>query len=258
MKVPWREAVETFLKDWPSKPELIGALVCGSYVTGNPTSYSDIDLHLVLSGENEWRERGNVYIEGYLIEYFVNPVQQIRQYFREDYKENRSMAATQFVTGEILYDQDGLVEQLQEDAQKWLKKPFQALSKASIELTKYGLWDQWENLQEAEENKNGELLFLFPHFLYQLTVFYTKYLKYPIPAVHQLALLWEPDRAYQKYRQPAFPDAEFAKLLKQTILNTTHHLYCERAKILYQDVMKKTGGFNIDGWKFRSPVSDDQ
>ena len=109
---PWRKALETFLQQWLPGPDMVGSLVCGSYVTGNPSAYSDIDAHLVLAEHVDWRERGNSRIDTYLIEYFANPARQIRQYFQEDHAENRSLAATQFVTGEIVYDPHGIVRQL--------------------------------------------------------------------------------------------------------------------------------------------------
>jgi hypothetical protein len=30
----WTLALETFLKDWKDRGDVVGALVCGSYVTG--------------------------------------------------------------------------------------------------------------------------------------------------------------------------------------------------------------------------------
>ena len=54
----WEKALNKFLKPWKKRKDVIGFLVCGSYITGNPTNRSDVDLHIITSEENDWRERG--------------------------------------------------------------------------------------------------------------------------------------------------------------------------------------------------------
>ena len=68
-KENWEKAVDKFIKKWKSKKEVIGALVCGSYVTGNPTKHSDIDIHIILDNKCNWRMRGDEYVDGFLMEY---------------------------------------------------------------------------------------------------------------------------------------------------------------------------------------------
>jgi hypothetical protein len=99
----WKIALEEFLKDWKIRNDVVGALVCGSYITGNPSKRSDIDVHILLSDDVEWRERGNRIINGFLIEYFVNPPKQIRRYFQEDFQDHRTMSMVQFITGMTVY-----------------------------------------------------------------------------------------------------------------------------------------------------------
>ena len=54
----WKVALEKFLKKWENKKEVIWILVCGSYVTGNPSKHSDIDIHILLDskllGKGKW------------------------------------------------------------------------------------------------------------------------------------------------------------------------------------------------------------
>ena len=251
----WRNALEQFLQPWLLKSDVAGVLVCGSYVTGNPSPRSDIDIHVVLAENVEWRERGNLRIDGYIMEYFANPPGQIRQYFQEDHAENRPIAATQFVTGDIIHDPRGMVARLQADAQTWLDTPFAPLSEVQAEVMKYGLWDRLEKLRNAHEGQHIEEPPVYAHLLYQLVVFYARYLEAPVPSVHQLALLWEPERAYRKYRQPAFPDPEFVELLKHALQPASSQEYVERVEALYTYVIRNSGGFEIHGWKLHSSVT---
>jgi len=124
----WKIALEEFLKDWKIRNDVVGALVCGSYITGNPSKRSDIDVHILLSDDVEWRERGNRIINGFLIEYFVNPPKQIRRYFQEDFQDHRTMSMVQFITGMTLFDKTGIITEIKVEAQKWIKKDYKELN----------------------------------------------------------------------------------------------------------------------------------
>ncbi len=78
--------------------DTIGILVCGSYITGNPSTHSDLDVHIILNENVNYRERGNKIVDGLLIEYFANPAKQIREYFKDDYTNVRPMSQTQIPT----------------------------------------------------------------------------------------------------------------------------------------------------------------
>ena len=75
----WREKLNIFTENFKHKNDVIGILVCGSYITGSPTNHSDLDVHMVLENNVNYRERGNKIIDGLLIEYFANPPRQIEQ-----------------------------------------------------------------------------------------------------------------------------------------------------------------------------------
>jgi len=153
----WEKALDKFLVDWRDREDVIGILVCGSYITGDPSRHSDIDLHIITSEENDWRERGNKIVNEYLIEYFVNPPRQIREYFREDHQTNSISASTQFVTGRVILDRDGIVAHLKKEAQDWINKEFNELDSSSISIMKYALWDSLDNLRDLYEKKSKSL-----------------------------------------------------------------------------------------------------
>ena len=72
----WEKVTNKFLETWLKKDYVVGAFVCGSYVTGRPTKHLDIDLRIIMKDDINWRERGNKIIDGFLIEYFANPIRQ--------------------------------------------------------------------------------------------------------------------------------------------------------------------------------------
>ena len=80
----WEKALYKFLEKHKNKPYFEGALLCGSYATGNQNKFSDIDVHILLSNTQDWRERGIVSESGFLIEYFMNPIKKIQQEYHDD------------------------------------------------------------------------------------------------------------------------------------------------------------------------------
>ena len=109
----WTLALETFLKDWKDRGDVVGALVCGSYASGYPSKRSDIDIHIILADHVEGRERGNRVVSGFLIEYFANPPAQIRKYYQEDFNRRRTMSMLQFKTGRIVFNYTGIIKKLE-------------------------------------------------------------------------------------------------------------------------------------------------
>ena len=43
----WKRALSLFLEEYEDNDDVIGALLCGSYASGNETNNSDIDVHLI-------------------------------------------------------------------------------------------------------------------------------------------------------------------------------------------------------------------
>jgi len=129
--------------------KVVGALVCGSYVTGHPSERSDIDVHIILLNDVTWRERGNQIIDGFLIEYFANPPGQIRHYFQDDFNKHRTMSMVRFQTGEISFDYTGIIKELKLEAYGWLKKNYETINETVLEIKKYGLWDTLDNVKDC-------------------------------------------------------------------------------------------------------------
>ena len=45
----WEEKLNKFLENFEYKDDIVGILVCGSYITGHPSSHSDLDIHIILN-----------------------------------------------------------------------------------------------------------------------------------------------------------------------------------------------------------------
>ena len=250
----WEKALNKFLESWRNKKEVVGALVCGSFIVGNPTGHSDIDLHIVLDNRTEWRERGNQIVDGFLVEYFANPPKQIIQYFKEDYEDRSQMGVIQFLTGKILFD-DGTIQQLQVEARKWYDKEFPKLPQVAQELNKYGIWDMLDNLQDAFEGEAPDFWFIYHNMLNELLRQYCNFIGYPAIQAYRALEVFTDKKTRDKYLLPVFPDKSFQALIERALVETEKEQALRLYEKLTHHVLNEMSGFEIDGWKVRSPLS---
>ena len=90
MMEKWKEILEEFIDKYKDKDYVIGAVLCGSYATGNNTKRSDIDIHIITKNIS-YKQRGNIIVEGIMIEYFMNPLSEIYKYLEDDFKNRKNI-----------------------------------------------------------------------------------------------------------------------------------------------------------------------
>ncbi|MDP5272876.1 nucleotidyltransferase domain-containing protein [Chengkuizengella axinellae] len=250
----WEKALDSFLIEWRRNPEVTAVMVCGSYVTGNPSPRSDIDIHIILDKNLNWRERGNKIVNGFVIEYFANPPKQIIKYFEEDYRNKRTMSMVQFLTGKVLFDRTGIIEQLKMEAAQWKNKKYEEMNETFLEIKKYSIWDSYDNLLDCYEQDRSDFLLVYHNSLCQLFSDYCSFIGYQqIPYYKIHSFLTDP-KYKEKYLTDPFPDDQFRKLFIKVIEENVKELMMERYKELYGYVLEKMGGFHIDGWKIKTNV----
>lgn len=245
----WQARLDRFLADLPWRRQINGVLVCGSYITGRPSKRSDLDVHLLLKSGTRWRERGNKIVGGLLIEYFANPPAQLRAYFREDHAVHRRVAAVQFATGRVLRDETGDVFRLVAEAQRWLRKPFSRLTTIQQEVTRYALWDAFDNLGGLAETKDPSLAHAYHAILRQILDSRCKQLGLPVLPANQAKALLTDKTTQRKYLMSAFPDRTFCRQWIAAMRETNPRRFTHHARLL---VRRITGPFSIDGWRLRT------
>lgn len=251
----WKQKLDIFLAHFEHINEVVGILVCGSYITGNPTNHSDLDVHLILDSSVDFRERGNKIVDGLLIEYFANPPQQILKYFEEDISENSLMAQTQFATGEILLDKNGEVQKLKEKARAMIAdfyvKDDNSSNMQMFALSKYGLWDMLDDLQDAFENGRPDFDFLYFNNLDRMIAIYMGCINRPYHCKVILGNITD-STVREKYLLKELPDAAISGLIVQCIKAASKDEKLELYQRLTTEILDKCGGFSIDGFKFKS------
>ena len=250
----WKIALEEFLIDWKNRNDVVGALVCGSYITGNPSKRSDIDVHIILSDEVNWRERGNIIINGFLIEYFVNPAKQIHRYFQEDFQAHRTMSMVQFITGRALFDNIGIIKELKVEAKKWMNKEYNKLNDTVLEMKKYSIWDSLDNLKDCFEQKREDFHFVYHLSLANLFSAYCHFLCLETIPYYQIHSYLSDSTYSNKYLKNIFPDTTFKNTFIKALQEVEGQKMIEVYEELVSHVFNQMGGFNIDGWKLKSQI----
>ncbi len=141
------QAGQTFATEQAKQNDVIGILLAGAWLNGQIDPHSDIDVVIILDPACDYRERGNTWIDGVEIEYFKNPPQQIRSYFKKEI--NSPHTAHMLANGHLAYQASPLIQTLQEEARAVLANGPAALSDVESDLARYFLDDLWKDLQDA-------------------------------------------------------------------------------------------------------------
>ncbi len=246
----WKRALEKFISGWRKEDFVEAALLTGSYAVGLETERSDVDVYIIISDNVDWRERGNVVIDGVLIEYFANPVRQIRAYLEEEFAEYSRSTARIIAMGKVLFDKTGRTEDLKAEAFEYLRKPFRRPDETWVELSKYFLWDMLDSLRDAEERNDPSFGYLYNIALNRTLEIYSKFLGVEIPPASKVYRLFRDGRFRDAYMFEEYPDREFVVLF----LNALEETKAENLERVIKRVLEKMGGLSIDGWKLRTPV----
>ena len=207
----YEKAARKFLESWEKREDTLGAMICGSYVTGRANPGSDIDVYIVLDESSKFRERGNLILDGFLIEYFCNPPQSIRKYFEEENKSGKPHTATMLSTGIVAFSKDGSLEMLVDEAIDWLQKPVSPIDSTQLEFIKYHIWDMTDNLRKLYAQKKPSFVFSYHCFLSRLLNDYSLFLGYSLFSEDQWWGVLTEETERTKYLKSDFPDGFFPR-----------------------------------------------
>ena len=236
----WKLALNKFIKPYINDEEVEAILLVGSYAVGNQNEYSDIDVYVILNDQAEYRERGNKLVEGYLIEYFVNPVYKVREYLEEDKRGHGGSMANMLLHCQVLLDRHGIVEELKEEAQVAKEKqPEKDIMKY------YACWHAFDEYLAAAYH-NELQYYLCLKYLVDCYLANNGYCILPEQKIEKFFK----DAEYRaRYDIGAFPNNEFNELvIKCFDVPARHNL-----KALY-DYVIEDGKFDINNFVYRSKL----
>lgn len=249
----WQKALNRFLEPWQRRDEVLGAMVTGSYAAGTVSKCSDIDVFIILSDGTKWQERGSRTIDGFLIEYFANSLKQLRKYLEEDHKNGTKTNARMYAIGRIVFDKSDDLKKLQASAERDLKRKLPKPDKAWIEAAKYALWDGTDGLRDLHHRKASTFAFACHLHLQQIIKTYSKFLQKETPSPAKLHRFLDDHDFRRRYKIEPLPDRQFVQKFETCLKKPS----LKRIEKLTKYVLTKMGGFEVDGWKLRTPAESE-
>src|SRR5260221_12251712 len=126
--------------------DLLGVLATGSRIHSTPGPTSDLDVHVVINQPR--RQRRNIMLDGLDIEMFINPPFHIHRYLADGGNDIHM-----FTFGRAIYDPDGLIGQLQDQARAiWQAGPL-ALTESARWMPRYAAADMLRDLIDLGEDQ---------------------------------------------------------------------------------------------------------
>lgn len=222
---PYDQALQTAVDYILARFSVLGIIVSGSIIRGNPGPTSDFDIYVIHARPQ--RQRLQRLFHRVPAEIFVNPPHTIRSYFESEHKEGRPCTAHMFVTGFPILANDPILEELRQEAQTWLQKT-PTVTAQKLFWRRYGIVDLLDNARDLLESDpecatrilhqavEGLLEYVFlsnDRFLPRLKEFLTKVAEID-PALGQLA------RAYYQANNVQ-TQAQIADTLARRVLGVT-------------------------------------
>ena len=252
----WKLALKEFLKEYEEDDEVVGAILCGSYASGNYNEHSDIDVYLVLKDGVKYSLRGNNESNSYLIEYFMYTKAGIIDLMEKEFNNYKHSIAKMFAYGKVIYDLDGSVKELQDLALKYIDKPFKNISSDRLDINNYHLWNWLDELKVAlAENRLdfNKIYYLLLNDIYNIYAEYLGISKLPSAKVYKVLT----DEEYRKkYHVFKFPDEEFIKLYIKCYEENKPSVMYKNISDLVDYYYKKQGGFNIRTFKLKTQIKE--
>ncbi len=248
----WKLALREFLKKYEEDDDVIGAILCGSYATGNQNEYSDIDVYLVLKNDVNYQERGNTDSNSYLIEYFMRPVWKIKKNMEEEFNDNDLSTANMFAYGKIIYDLDGSVKELQNKALEYIDKPLNNINSEKLDMNNYFLWDYLDELKVCLKENNPQFNLIYYSALKDVYDAYMEYLCIPKLPVTKIYKILTDEKYRRRYHVFKLPEDEFIKLYTRCFEIEKPNKMYKNIEELINYYYKKQGGFSIKQFKTRN------
>lgn len=239
-----------------SNQKILGVLLTGSYAKGLQHPGSDMDIIVVTSNESTTRTRGNIEIQGVLVEYYCNTYRQIMKYFEIDWLHNNPMIYMAIEEGMIVFERYRVLTKLKQQAEVYARQPFRKLDDSRVSFEKYVIEDTKNKMISLAKKQSPTFDLSYYTNLRSIYDFYAKYLQQPVLKNYMLEDYLADNNRFKGSLQP-FPDNEFAVLYLRAIANVVNKSFEERRKlycVVADHVQRRTGDFSLNDWELTIPV----
>ena len=253
METRHTKVIDTFIKKYLGDEEVLAILVTGSFARGIDDKDSDLDLQVVTSSQSRHRKRGNVIIDGVLVEYCINPYHQIRKYFEIDAKHNNPMMSIALLEGKIIFEKYKSASRLKKYAKASLEMGYAMLNKDRVSFYKYVLADTLNKMNSLYRKERDDFSFLFHVNLRLIYETYATFLRLNLLKDPMLKDYFEGNTRFGHIIND-FPDKRFASMFLSAMKSNAPREQIVKYRTLTNHVLQKMGGLTLNGWSLRIPI----
>lgn len=235
--------IETLVARWSADPSVEAVLLFGSHAHGAAQAGSDIDLYVLASDPSRVAGDGLHWMEGHLVEAFVNTRSFFEGHFERFHADNSRVGQSQFVTAKLLFDRRGEGAAIQQTAKEWLAKPRVGQSVGQAYWPKRIIWSRFHRLEELERGSSAAFAFAVHGFIYDVYSKYAAFLGQPVMPTDRLEDYLADDSKRRRYLQEPFPDLAFADVLLRALRAGSAGERFELARQLKEIALREMGGF---------------
>ena len=217
--------------------------MCGSYSAGNQNKFSDIDVAIVGANDLGWQEKSNCYVDGFLIEYTINPVYKVEEYMEGSIKKHSFIDQNMFGYGVILADKHGVIKKLRQRSLRDLNKKIKPFSKYDNDFKKYGLWCRYDDMLSLHAD-GYPIDLLYWTLVDKLIDAYYDFNCLPHVSHAKIQKILTDSAFAKRYHADIMPNKEFTNLLMACFNAKTKDKLSAIGKF-YEYVINSGGGFDI-------------
>ena len=239
----FQNALDEFVSRHNKNPNVIGIILSGSFIHSIPDKNSDLDISVILR-ESKTRERGNTWINGIEIEYFMNPIEQVKEYFKTEVGDKAPTTAHMLANSVVLYEKGPYLRELIEEAKSIINRKRPKMSKFKIETEKYSLDDLEKDLEDTFLKKDKFAFQIVSNDILKrsLSVFFSHYRMAKEKSKRLHEQLEDIDKNFSSFFEKALFAGSMAGKYKALL------------KLIRYDE-KLLGGKRPKEWKLRGPVT---
>lgn len=240
-KIRFEQALKLYIERIIPNPAVVGIIASGSFAHGQLDKHSDIDVYLILAPGTDFRERGNTWISGVEIEYFFNPPEQIRAYYRKE--GDKPHTAHIFTHGRVVLNRDPIVDELIQEAKEIMSRKAKALTPVQREFAKYWLDDHRKDYWDCLDNGDVLSARIIGGEIIQQCIQYQFQLRRQFPTKQKRLL------SFLKNDDP-----EFERILRKAIDGNCKELDEKSLLALISHIETRLGGARGKEWTLRSEL----
>jgi len=249
----WERVARSFIDSCSFKDDIEAVFLSGSHASGNADEFSDIDLYIVLGDDVNWRERGNKRVDGFLIEYFANPMRQVKKYIDDSYPNVQLIEISMILGGIVIFDKNSAADKVIDYCKQKAMTEFPQMNEFSVKTSLYLLWDDCDELSRAYSTHSLDFMMQYFRFVHNAFEVYSRYVCSPVPRYRQMYRWLTDDKYCSKYGLAVHKDQEFIEIIKLSFQCKDTAAMFDLSKKIYAYVADKMGGLDIDNFVLHGP-----